>query len=216
MGTIYITRHGETTWNTLRKMQGQKNTDLTERGILQSKWLRKRLEDCHIDLIYSSSLERALHTANIVRGSRNVPIIETDALREINLGCWEGMTFEEVSKLYPKEFDYFWKEPKRYVPIDGEDFETLNLRARTFLEMLFEKHPNEDILIVAHAVILKALLNVMLCNGDLDKFWDGPILKPTCLSEIEYEDGCINVKMFGDTSHYRSENHIGSWFFDEE
>ncbi|HDR3336418.1 TPA: histidine phosphatase family protein, partial [Bacillus anthracis] len=46
--TVYVTRHGETEWNVAKRMQGRKNSTLTENGILQAKQLGERMKDLSI------------------------------------------------------------------------------------------------------------------------------------------------------------------------
>ena len=72
--TVYVTRHGETEWNVEKRMQGRKNSALTENGMLQAKQLGDRMKDLPIDAIYSSPSERTLHTAELIKGERDVPI----------------------------------------------------------------------------------------------------------------------------------------------
>ena len=68
---LYITRHGETQWNTEKKMQGWQNSDLTGQGIENATRLGERLKDVDFSNIYSSPLGRAMDTANHIKGDRN-------------------------------------------------------------------------------------------------------------------------------------------------
>ena len=87
---IYFLRHGETKWNTLGRIQGQKNTKLSEKGIEQAKLTAEGMKDIPFDAIYSSPLERAYLTARIVRGERDIPIKLDERLKEIGFGADEG------------------------------------------------------------------------------------------------------------------------------
>ncbi len=86
MKTIWLTRHGETQWNTVRRMQGQLNSPLTDNGIRQAEQLAKWLAKEDIDVIYTSPLERAYKTALILRGNRNIPVISHVDLKKFILG----------------------------------------------------------------------------------------------------------------------------------
>ena len=125
---IYLTRHGQTEWNLQKRMQGHKNSDLTALGKEQAKALGLRMKDVELNAIYTSSLPRAMQTAELIRGKNGIPVIPDDNLREIYLGCWEGMLFDEVEKKYPAQFDNFWNHPEKYVPVDGESFNDLRIR----------------------------------------------------------------------------------------
>ncbi len=216
MGKIYITRHGETHWNTERRMQGQNNSPLTVLGEKQAGWLSKKLKDASIDVIYSSSLMRALSTAYILRDHREIQVIPNNDLREIYLGCWQGRLTEDVEREYPEQHRCFWKAAQDYVPVDGESFLELTERVKKCFDEILSSHPDENVLIVAHAVVLKALLNAINNGGKLETFWDGPHLKPTCLTILNYEAGQLNFEVLADISHYEEINNAGGWFMDEE
>lgn len=216
MGKIYITRHGETEWNTVRRMQGQNNSPLTELGEKQALWLAKKLESVSIAVVYSSSLIRALKTAYILRGQRDIQVIPTNDLREIYLGCWQGRLTEEVEKEYPQQHRCFWKDPEGYVPIDGETFTEVTERVSHFFEDVLKNHSEENILIVAHAIVIKALLNYINNKGDLKTFWEGPSLKPTCLTILNVQDGKVSFELVADTQHYEEINEVGGWFLNED
>lgn len=75
---IYLTRHGQTLWNIENRLQGRGNSKLTEEGKGRAEMLSKRMKNIHIDTIYSSPLERAFITANIIKGDRDIEIITDD------------------------------------------------------------------------------------------------------------------------------------------
>ncbi|MBS5823829.1 MAG: histidine phosphatase family protein, partial [Clostridium argentinense] len=87
---LYITRHGQTKWNTEKRMQGFKNSDLTEKGINNAKKLGKALENIEFSRVYSSPLGRTMDTSKYILGDRNIEIVTADYLKEINLGTWGG------------------------------------------------------------------------------------------------------------------------------
>ena len=72
---LYLTRHGETVWNTQKLMQGWKDSPLTDRGIKQARQLSERLSEVSFDAIYSSTSNRAVRTAEIIKGERSLEVI---------------------------------------------------------------------------------------------------------------------------------------------
>ena len=56
MNTYYIVRHGKTVWNTEKRTQGQKNSELTEQGIEHARQFSRKISHMHIDEVYSSDL----------------------------------------------------------------------------------------------------------------------------------------------------------------
>ena len=66
---VYLIRHGETDWNSVRKLQGQTDIRLNDYGIELAKLTAEGLKDVDFDLIYSSPLIRAVETAEIIKGA---------------------------------------------------------------------------------------------------------------------------------------------------
>ena len=64
---ILLTRHGQTEWNFLQKVQGKADIKLNEKGIKQAKDVKDKLKNEQIDLILCSPLIRAVETANIIK-----------------------------------------------------------------------------------------------------------------------------------------------------
>lgn len=88
--TLYIVRHGETNWNVMGRIQGQSDSELTEKGIQDTKILARRLKDIHFDAIFSSDLSRASKTAELIRLDRDLAIETHEALRERTFGIHDG------------------------------------------------------------------------------------------------------------------------------
>ena len=111
---LFVTRHGETVWNTQKKLQGWKDSDLTENGIKNALSLGNRLKGVEFKSIYASPSKRTLMTATLIKGGREQIIIEDENLREINLGDWEGQTHDYIKEKYPEEYQAFWNTPHLY------------------------------------------------------------------------------------------------------
>lgn len=74
MTTIILVRHGDTDWNVEEVFRGRADIELNETGIEQARLLAKYLESVPIEAVYSSPLKRALETARIIAGFRNIDI----------------------------------------------------------------------------------------------------------------------------------------------
>ncbi|MBU3107675.1 histidine phosphatase family protein [Clostridium gasigenes] len=189
MTKLYITRHGETEWNTKGIMQGFGNSPLTELGREQGKWLRDRMKDLHIDVIYSSPSGRAYETAEIIKGDRDIELLADDGLREINMGQWEGLCQDEIKELSEENHFNFWNLPSKYISVDGENYYESRERSYNAITKILEKEKGKTILIVTHTVTLKGFLN-MLQNQEIDSIVKPPFIKQTSLTEIDFnEDG---------------------------
>ncbi|HDR4561423.1 phosphoserine phosphatase 1 [Bacillus cereus] len=200
--TVYVTRHGETEWNVAKRMQGRQNSALTENGMLQAKQLGDRMKDLSIHAIYSSPSERTLHTAELIKGEREIPIIVDEHFYEINMGIWEGQTIDDIERQYPDEIQLFWYEPHLFQSTSGENFEAVHKRVIEGIQLLLEKHKGESILIVSHAAAAKLLVG-HFAGIEIANVWDDPFMHSASLSVIEFDDDCSEVKQFADISHFQ-------------
>lgn len=199
---LYITRHGETEWNTLKKMQGWQNSNLTEKGIENAIRLGERLKDIDFNHIYSSPLGRAMDTANYIKGTRDIKIETHDGLKELGFGLWEGIENEEVIRLYGDEHYNFWNKPQLYKNNEGESFDELFKRVNGVLEYIIKNSTGDNILIVSHAITIKAIYYIIK-NYDLENFWELPYIDGTSLTIVEIDGNKMEILLEGDTSHVK-------------
>ena len=197
---LFVTRHGETIWNTQKKLQGWKDSDLTETGRRNALLLGNRLQDVEFHSIYASPSKRTLMTAQLITKEREQLIIEDEDLREMNLGDWEGQTYDYLKEQYPEAFEFFWHKPHLYSTELGENFFQLQERAKRFLNRIKLEHDDENILIVTHSVFIKALLTI--CKDlSIEELWSPPFIHDTSLTIIEINDDKLEIKLEGDVSH---------------
>ena len=217
MKTIWLTRHGETEWNTVRRMQGQLNSPLTNQGLRQAEELSKWLENEQIDIIYSSPLERAHKTAKIIRGERNIPIVFNADLKEIHLGEWQGKLVHEMEVNEPEKYKVFWSTPEQYIATSGESFYDVRKRIQHFCEEVIGQEQHQNILIVAHAIVLKSFITYTQ-GLPISNLWNGVKIKPTSITKIIYNNQTYDYEYIGRTDHYQNQNpsEHNSWFIDEK
>lgn len=201
--TLYLTRHGQTEWNLLKKMQGHKDSLLTPSGVQQAEWLGERLSTIPFDAIYCSSSPRAITTAGIISGHRTTEIVKLDSLREINMGLWEGHHIEQITQDFPTQFSQFFNEPHLYQPTGlGESYSQLMERTLPSIQEIMKKHKGQQVLIVTHRITLKAIMSYFM-NKQLDEIGTMPDLHPTALCKVTMDNDVFHVDLYGDTSHYR-------------
>ena len=213
--TLYLTRHGQTEWNTQGRMQGHGDSPLTETGVMQAQWLAEALQDIPFDAIYSSSQGRAMRTAEAIGRGRDIEVIPADEIREMRLGVWEGKTKEDAEQTHGEQISNFWNAPDKYVPIGGESFCEVRDRAVAFLTSLVEKHRGETILAVMHGCVLKLVMGYFE-QRPLAKLWNPPTMLPTSLSKVQFTNGTHRIVMYADTSHYKSHGELDKDFFPKE
>lgn len=206
MINLYITRHGETQWNTEKRLQGWRNSPLTKKGIAQGNSLQGAVEKYKITKIYTSPSERALKTAMAARGNTSIPVELMDELKEMNMGDWEGRTIDEIKEKEPENFSNYWEAPDLFVKNSGEDFDEILDRSKKAIEKILEEEKEGNVLIVTHGVTLKALMSHFSDEGFIH-FWTKPVVMQASISLIEVED--LNqgeIKLYGDMSHFKWES----------
>ncbi|HKG47891.1 MAG TPA: histidine phosphatase family protein [Pyrinomonadaceae bacterium] len=154
MTTFFLIRHascsglGQTLW-------GRKpGICLNEKGEMQARRLADRFKDVTLDAIYSSPLERALQTADVLARNLNLEVKQSAAANEINFGDWAGKTFEELSS------DERWRRFNSYRSMTtipgGESFLEVQNRIVKEIEVLALQHGNARVAIVSHADVIRA------------------------------------------------------------
>lgn len=156
MSKIFLARHGESQWNILSKIQGQRDIPLTDKGIKQAEMLGRRLLNENIKKIYSSDLSRAYTTAKIISDIVGVDIVLMKEFREINFGVWEGMTIDEIKTNYSKEFEVWRKSPEKLNLKNAETIFDVQKRAIEGINKIIKK--DDNVLIVSHGVTIKTII----------------------------------------------------------
>lgn len=178
---IYLIRHGELDWKDgVKKCIGHTDIPLNHVGIKRAYDISNYLYDKKIDFIYSSDLIRCSSMAKIISTKLNVSFICKKELREINMGIWENMSFEEIKKIYPYEYEQRGKFISKYKIENGESFEECSKRSmKIFKEICSEGY--ENIVIISHCGINKCILS------NLQNISIEGVLK------VKQDYGCINV-----------------------
>lgn len=184
LARFYLVRHGQTLWNVERKYQGQSDVPLTKIGKLQAEQVADKLKDKDIKAIYASDLSRTVHTAREIAKHHNLEVINDKDIRELSLGVWEGLTFNEVNERWSKEFREWQEKPFEIKPPEGETLTDLYNRTGRFMMRAAKAHPKEKIIVVTHAGPIRAILAQIL-NLKRDFFWKFKISN-TSVTELVY------------------------------
>lgn len=159
MPLLTLIRHARTTWNTDGRMQGWADPPLDDHGRAQARALAQRLAPDTFAALYSSPLQRARETAEIVATPHRLPVICHDELRERNVGEWTGLTFAETRALAPERFIGDWRT---HGAPGGETQAALTARVAACLDRILAAHPDDRIAIVSHGGTLSAALAHLL------------------------------------------------------
>ncbi|MGA8760051.1 MAG: histidine phosphatase family protein [Stellaceae bacterium] len=156
--TILLVRHGETGWNRERRYQGWLDSPLSERGIAQASAIGRllvSLPDAADRTIVASPLGRARRTAEIIRDQlRGIGSLRVDErLRELTMGSWDGLTFNQIEAISPGIFEREGPEWCFASP-DGESYTGFAGRVG---EWLGEQDEPLTTLVVAHGLVSRVL-----------------------------------------------------------
>mgnify|MGYP000877802527 CR=1 FL=1 len=201
MTKIYITRHGETEWNRQHRFQGNKNSELTENGLLGAELLSERMEDIELDYIISSPLKRAYHTAEIVKGNKDIQIIKNEGLKEINLGDFEGMKYDEINEFSSDILKKIKDNPfdNRYP--NGENLIEFYNRVEKSFKKVIEEYKGKSVLIVAHGGTIKCI-ECFFRNLKISRDWMNSVVHNCSLTYIEVnENNSIKEIFYNNTEH---------------
>jgi broad specificity phosphatase PhoE len=158
---VYLARHGQTEWNVLGRMQGQRDIPLNEKGRAQARELARKLEGVPLDAIYSSALQRSRQTAEALQG--RAPIEALSGLNEQSLGAFEGVSKEEKDRGRRAELERRQDNPDDTLD-GGESTNQHFTRVEATVRRIRDQHPRGSILIVGHGgtnvMVLRALLGL--------------------------------------------------------
>ena len=171
-GRWYLVRHGETAWTRNGRIQGHTDVGLDDQGRRQVRVLAERLTGYRFAVVYASDLSRAVESARLIVEGSGVPVETDPDLREFSYGEWEGLTTEEAEARDPE--DYVRRmalDAHVFAAPGGEDAQQLLGRVRRFYEQAQAHHqPSDNVLVVAHAGSIRALLVCLLGLPD-GHFW---------------------------------------------
>lgn len=159
---FYLFRHGETELNRQKRWQGSgMDYDLNEVGVRQAEGLLAKLQDRKLEIIFSSPLIRARHTAEVVAGSLGLPVIVRENLRECCYGEAEGQTVADLEKRFPEILNNWCNPDEKYLDIcfpGGESKKKARDRVLKELDTLAVE-PYQVVAVAIHGGTMGQLLN---------------------------------------------------------
>jgi 2,3-bisphosphoglycerate-dependent phosphoglycerate mutase len=223
--TIYVARHGESVWNAARRVQGQTDVPLSNRGREQAVRLGQRLADEPLDGIFTSDLARARDTGMaVVEAQRRAhgvrpPLHVVAALRERDYGGWEGKSATEVRALREHlHREHFARSANTHsagmsaaqasvsppdAPPDGESFEALVQRLlgawNQIATRLHDTQGVARVLVVGHGAALRGLLcGLTDTPAPAQARWQ---MENAALSRLRWVRDSLHVDFWNDVTH---------------
>jgi broad specificity phosphatase PhoE len=203
---LYLIRHCQATGNLLRLFQGSSDTDITEEGKIQLRFLTERFRDIPVDIICSSDLHRAMLTAAAVNTHHRKAIVPTHLLREINGGEWEGRDVRKFPDEFPEEARLWEEDPAHFAAPGGEAMTDVFFRVKSIIEKLITECGGKTAVIVSHGCAIRNML-CYLKYGDISKLGEVDWSKNTGVTCAECVDGVWKIWYENDISHLPEEKH---------
>ena len=158
---LYLIRHAATQNNLARPplLQG-KSTDveLSAEGLRQAAATASQLTHLPICAVYSSPLQRAMQTGEMIAKQHAIECQPVDALIEVDVGTWEGRCWEEIARHEPTAYQNFIQDPEKHPYAGGESFAEVSRRTLPAFDHLMKAHTGECIVVIGHNVINRVYL----------------------------------------------------------
>lgn len=204
MTRLVVVRHGRTEWNRVERFRGRADIQLDEVGIRQAEAAAARIAEWQVSAIYSSPLNRALSTAEILARPFSLEVKLLPGIIDIDYGEWRGLSPEEATAKYGDLYSTWLNSPHQVKFPAGESLAEVRERAASAVGDLIAQHPKETIVLVSHKVVCQILI-LSLLGLDNSHFWE--ITQDVCAVNLfEVRGGVSSALSLNDTCHLKSLN----------
>ena len=188
---IIFLRHGQAENNTKKILAGRSpGVNLTETGIEQAEGTGKMLKSLNISKIYSSPIDRAIQTANIVGNHCDLEPVADDRLIELDMGKFTKMPYDQIFAKHGNVFLKFYEGSNEVSENGVETFAQVQKRIFEMVDSVINKHKNENVVLVTHMDPIKAMIGKTLS------------LKPEILFELIIANASLNIFNNNDQKFY--------------
>jgi len=201
---LLLVRHGQSTWNREHRIQGQLDPPLSEEGRSQARRVGRRLANHRFAGFYTSDLERAHETAQLIGEATGLTPTTSTGLREIYLGEWEGLTTEELALRFPDGWARWTEEPSWDVVPGGEGAVPFEARVNAELVSILARHEHGDVLVVTHGGVIQVALHRVIGRPNHGLF---PFrIENASISSIEKRNGRFVIAGVNDKGHLAADS----------
>ncbi len=191
MTKFYFLRHGRTVYNEELRIQGARaDSPLLEQSVRDARLAGKYLQDVPFEAVYASPLERTQRTARLACAAAGITLQPqlVDDWREFDFGKWDGVLEDEVADR--PEFDALVNHPSRFdgTALGAESYAQFIERIKRPLRPVYQQHPNGNVLVVAHAMVISYLLQTIR-GLSVDEVRPAGLVANTSISVLETQGG---------------------------
>lgn len=196
---LCLVRHGETAWNSQKRIQGHIDIDLNATGEAQARALGRSLSGHTFVAAYSSDLRRAWHTAQIATAALGLAVSRAPILRERHFGVLQGITSQEASEQEPHAHRHHLARTPDYDFENGESLVEFSLRVMAGLEHIAARHAGGEVLAFSHGGVLDMVYRTAT-GMPLDAPRDFA-LPNAAINWLEHRNGAWHLISWADSSH---------------
>ena len=149
-----------------------------------------------MDAVYASDLSRAYDTVKPLADALHLPIHTDAALREVDVGEWQGMLFEDVARIYPESFALYKRKPGLTRFDGGESFAELLERAASAIGRIARENEGKTVVIGTHGGVIRAL-RAFWTGISLERMEELPHVPNASLTVAECEGGTVTLREVG-------------------
>ena len=191
MTTFLLVRHADHDWVGRGFAGRMPDVSINGKGREQAQQLVQRLQGQPLDAIYCSPQPRTQQTARPLAEARGLEIRIEDAFDEVDLGDWQGCTFEEVRD--QPAWRHWLERRGSAQPPGGEPFADVPRRATAGLRTLLARHPDRYVMVVSHGDVLKAMIaaTLGLSLDGLERF----DIAPASVSVLAMGEGWAQLRL---------------------
>ncbi len=165
MNVLVLLRHGESEWNKENRFTGFTDVELSETGRTEARAAGEALKAIKFDKIFTSTLKRAYHTAELALGAagQKHEMIKHDDLRERDYGDLTGLNKDDMRKKYGEEQVHIWRRSYDVRPPGGESLQDVVARVTPYYKANIEPliKSGKNVLLAAHGNTLRAMLIIL-------------------------------------------------------
>jgi len=201
MVRFIIVRHGYSKGNKEKKFTGQLDVPLADAGLIQAESVRNYISEKYkVDSIVSSDLKRAYDTVKPLADALGLEIVKSRALREVDVGLWEGVEIEKVKNNYPREFEAYKNTPGLFDFPNGESYEKTQKRAVEFLKEASKESQGKNVLISTHGGVIR-VLRAFWTDTPLSEIQKIEHVPNASITTVVYENEVFVPEITGFTGH---------------
>jgi len=155
---MWLIRHGEPETDAKGRCYGRLDWELSELGRFQAQMAAEALSGEPLAAVYSSPRRRAWQSAEFLATAKGLEVQILEGLCEIDFGDFEGLTYEEIERQYPEQYQHWMTCPTEIHFPGGESFAQMQTRVIAAITKLCQRHQGESIAIVSHGGVNRIIL----------------------------------------------------------